>query len=976
MSDKLESALIIQLTEPLKWGAALPAPEIVTGRLTQVDPGLPFDVVEYTKRDREFQHRDNIIGAAICKVALHARTVWSGTVVYPRLQGVTRVTDYTGTNIFLGLDPQELGTLPVSNTAVVYVGNADIPYDAIRITDKCLYARDSLCYETLARAAAIFPDKPISENDPTGALVGATSIWATANGTDTSVLPNSAKALDVSLFKEPDMYLAERDNQIAAYVARVAQALKNPFEFASRIYVEIVGPAERESETYVLTETIFKYGTIYATGEEVKYTNPITDSGADTATLAAGAVALSTTGYLFGDGNDVGRTIKLDTSGLIYTITNYIDTTHCTVTPADTSAADTFVISNTIAKWWRANYTTGDVPGSAAWTLIAGPNLRQFLADPALSSRNRIVYNVAAKTLQWFVERLDTVHVPQIVGFVIPGVLPGQTLETVPLVPENKDSQFWRQKSGRVSLMSGTWASQYNIYPTAGNLTTALGSDPLVPTLFQSAKAVTLMMPSSVVAAFPTTCSAGTWAMNALVKPASTIFIAGFDRILGGTGVVSNLGVNFSAIGDTIQYQLPLPAGVWQLRIEYTNDLTASSDSLGFGVIVSLPNQTLLGDATPLYFTDAFGNALPKGQLATSIPIDINTVGQSYTFSIQWTAGSGKLHIRRLIFTSVTNATSHYIMEASWANAIPPLNYVAKLDVIGQRDTPDVMPFRFYVSAVSANPQITLTWKQARGAAWTNTQKYYPGDQVLYSGIYYEAQAIINPGIQPGGTNDWLVLSREPQIPLVIEQLQLAKLETTVVTPLANDNLGFRQDMVERALRADQDAYRASITSVGSNFPEFRVPNTTGYAWERSSTESWMAFQESYNPRLREMQIVSGGIVGGRLYEVRGSGGVVTYNSTAYSPMQRFYGVAGVTTCTFGGSTELWQVGAYRQSLAGDVGQPAYVPSGLEFILSAGTVAGWYASYASYPSIQVLQPWMIEKGIYVAQPEFWSPPTM
>lgn len=193
---------------------------------------------------------------------------------------------------------------------------------------------------------------------------------------------------------------------------------------------------------------------------------------------------------------------------------------------------------------------------------------------------------------------------------------------------------------------------------------------------------------------------------------------------------------------------------------------------------------------------------------------------------------------------------------------------------------------------------------------------------------------------------------------------------------MTSGNLGFRQDMVERSLRCDQDAYRASISSVGSNFPEFRVANATGYSWERESTEAWMGFQESYNPRLREFQAVSGAILEGRYYEVRGTTGSLIYNSVVYAPNQRFYGVAGVTTFTPGGDCTLWQVGAYRVSLPGDVGQPAYVPDGLEFVLSAGTVAGWYASYASYPTIQTLQPWMVEKGIYVAQPEFWSPPTM
>jgi hypothetical protein len=399
---------------------------------------------------------------------------------------------------------------------------------------------------------------------------------------------------------------------------------------------------------------------------------------------------------------------------------------------------------------------------------------------------------------------------------------------------------------------------------------------------------------------------------------------------------------------------------------------------MGFGVIVSLPGQVLLGDGTPLPYTDSNGNALQKGTLVLSQVIDINSQGGYASLSIKWTAGSGLLHIRRLVFNNQANDTSHYIMEAAWQQALnASTSYTAKLDVIGQRDMSDAMHFRFYVAnPVMVNPQINLTWKPARGTVWNSTQAYYPGDQVLYGGNYYEATDYIPVNNPPLYNANWKYLNPEPQIPLLVESLHLQKWMVMSPTPMTSGNEGFRQDMVERALRSDQDAYRASITSVGSNYPEFRVANSGGYSWERDSTEAWMRFQESYNPRLREMQAVSGNIAEGRYYEVRGPSGNVTYNAVVYPVGSKFYGVAGQTTFVTGGFASLWQIGAYRQSLAGDVGQPALVPAGLEFVLSAGTVAGWYASYASYPTIQALQPWMIEKGMYVTQPEFWSPPTM
>jgi hypothetical protein len=68
------------------------------------------------------------------------------------------------------------------------------------------------------------------------------------------------------------------------------------------------------------------------------------DSGVDTAVLASGTVTLSTTNYLSGTATDVGRFIKLKTSGQTYRITAAISTTQCTVTPADSVAADVFTI--------------------------------------------------------------------------------------------------------------------------------------------------------------------------------------------------------------------------------------------------------------------------------------------------------------------------------------------------------------------------------------------------------------------------------------------------------------------------------------------------------------------------------------------------------------------------------------------------------------------------------------------------------
>lgn len=900
MNQSLESALIIALKDQVDWSAALPPVDQTSGTLTAVDPGLPFDVLSYARRDREFQHRDMVNAAAIAKVSIHARTVWSGTVVQPRLPGITAVTDQSGTNVVLPLDPSQVGdVLPNSSSAVTYVLNSDVPYAAVQVTDVNLYNRDLLIYETLARAAALFTDSPpINEIDPSGTYIGSTAIWATAQGTDTPSVPNAAQPLDQALLKNPDLYLAERDNQVVAYASRVVQALKNPFDYATRIYVKVTAPdagESSESETYVLTDNAFITGYTYTAGDQVIY---------------GGA-------------------------------------------------------------WYEALNTTTDTPPSSSWSALSGPTKLQFMAEPALDSRNRIVYDTEARTLQWFRETLDLIHVPQIVGFYVPGIFPGQAVQTVPQVPEAKDAQFWRQKAARVNFSEGTWSSQLNISPTATSGTDVSTITGGINVLFDSAKAVALMMPDSLTMNFGgLNCSAGTYAVNCLVRPSPTVEIAGGDNQQGSV-VEDDGGTTFSAIGDARNWQVPLPAGGWKLFIEFSN--VSATQTSSFGIKASQGATPILANTLPLYYTDSDGNALPTGTLVTSPGIDLQSTGQDYNFSIRWTSGSGQLHISKLIFQQVDGpATSHYIMSASWHQSQG--TNISYLDVIGAANMPDVMPFQFYVADPGTIPSVTVNWLPKSGSLWV-AKSYNPGDQVLYNLKYWQATAITASTDVPGESSLWTQLGSEPQVPLVFEQVQLAKFVEATTTPQVVGFQGFRQDMLERALRADEDAYSRALIAAGTNLPEFR---SFGSIWTIDSTGSWMQFSEIYQPRLRQVpNVTSGNIAQNRQYAAITQGtGVVVYAAGSYSNGQTFYGVAGTSTYAVGGMASVNQVGAYRISEPGDLGKTGLVPAGLEFVTTNGTVAAWYPAYASYPTHQAIQPWMIERGFYVADNDFDSPSGM
>jgi len=71
------------------------------------------------------------------------------------------------------------------------------------------------------------------------------------------------------------------------------------------------------------------------------------DGGANTISISSGTVTVSVIGFLAGDSSDVGKTIKLTSSGNTYLITSFISTTQCVVSPASTIGPDNFFVYNT-----------------------------------------------------------------------------------------------------------------------------------------------------------------------------------------------------------------------------------------------------------------------------------------------------------------------------------------------------------------------------------------------------------------------------------------------------------------------------------------------------------------------------------------------------------------------------------------------------------------------------------------------------
>ena len=212
-------------------------------------------------------------------------------------------------------------------------------------------------------------------------------------------------------------------------------------------------------------------------------------------------------------------------------------------------------------------------------------------------------------------------------------------------------------------------------------------------------------------------------------------------------------------------------------------------------------------------------------------------------------------------------------------------------------------------------------------------------------------------------------LGTDSLLPVQVKQVVIQTVGTYSATPDSAGFSGWRQECLDRSERILQQAYGEIGVAYGTNFPTLY---TAGTGWDWRNSEDWMALLETQQPRLREIvDVPSGSLMPGRQYRI--VAGTVTYNAVAYGIGDTFYATqAGGTTFT--GAGQIDQIGAFQKSNAGHVGKPCLIPYGLEFSGSLTTLA-FAGSFAS-PCIVSCQPWMIDRGLYTAQEEFWMPTSL
>ena len=608
---QLETALLIRLRDTIRWESSLApfdASGTYSGTLYPPDTEhAPFIAADYQVRDRQLSWLDTRNAAAIVEVSLEIGDVWNAPALRPKMEA-----PQIG---HLDCADQDISVIGMTGK-VVHVKHASLPLDALQ-ADRDLASRDILIYETLYNAIRnLFVEPPIISS---GTVIVPLTAWSLASGTEARADINPALPLSRDLFRDPDANLADRDNQMAGYVAQLCQVLKNPFAYAERLYVAVYGVDSREVETYTLVQESFVAGHAYSDGDEVYYQD------------------------------------------VIYRVKPGIG-------------------------------TTSDIPWESpwAWETVETPRQRIWTCEPALPGRNRFVYDVETENLQWFREKTDYAHVPQLVAMSIPGIFSGQSIQTVAEIPQRKDGQFWRGKAAHVVPPGTVLMDTYSLENTASFVAAGF--------LIQETGA-SLPAPARGLFALPFTATPGHYRVSCLVEPNNTVEMnAGQDN----EGVYGTLGGVTYPGYSKVSWNMGLPPTQWAVEFDYTN-LSGSTD--GFRMVADLDGAVIFDDTAPFYFNDENGDPLPNGQLVTSNAFPIPASGGKQVLSLAWTGGSGQLHVRNVRFTSSALLQGRYRLSGTFALA------TAIADVVGTDRVPGVVSWDFTVPA-EGDADLSIAWEK------------------------------------------------------------------------------------------------------------------------------------------------------------------------------------------------------------------------------------------------------------------------
>jgi hypothetical protein len=327
-------------------------------------------------------------------------------------------------------------------------------------------------------------------------------------------------------------------------------------------------------------------------------------------------------------------------------------------------------------------------------------NQRIWFAEPALSGRMRIIYDRVQKTLQWVPESSNQIHIPRpapamintggtlATNFSIQGLTGSQLITTRRTTPSAKDAQFWRQKSQRLIFSGVLEQDGSTVVAPAGAVVDGGGVNQY--------DAASLLIPGVITFRLLTgSLNAGSYRVSALIKPDHVVNLPGgqnSNSVVYNDGGAGNGGANYPGGGGSTSWSFALPAGGWNLVVEYTS----SSATTG----------TISGIAS-----GGIAIALAASLTQTSM-ISFAATGANQAFTLT-VAGVASFHVRRLIITAAdTTSRLDYAIKADLLNG--SFSGVGasqeKATIGGARQRSDVVTFLFKPNTTVVNPSLRFQY--------------------------------------------------------------------------------------------------------------------------------------------------------------------------------------------------------------------------------------------------------------------------
>ena len=267
---------------------------------------------------------------------------------------------------------------------------------------------------------------------------------------------------------------------------------------------------------------------------------------------------------------------------------------------------------------------------------------RAWAAQPLVPGKLTLVYDRKTSTLAWSGESVATAGgpVPTATSFTTAF---SSTVTVLGQVPGYLDSEYYRQKSGRLNVRP--WRDETLFLTTKPNSYVTAGG------LYQL-DSVLLPVAGSAQFSVPAVIPSGCIRVGLGLEPSREIDVMGFQNLEGAS---DGTAVTYAGAG-THTWQFPLPAGRLFFSLTYRDK---TFQTLSF-------NLTCTFNGTPV-FEGALVYNKADGAAATSQLVELDTTGGPGLFAIAWDGASGQLTLDQIsIFTRAPSGQQiEYTVQAS-----------------------------------------------------------------------------------------------------------------------------------------------------------------------------------------------------------------------------------------------------------------------------------------------------------------------